>query len=86
MRQPKLPDDVLQYFRSQGARGGKIAGQKMTAAERSARAKIASQAAAIKRSAKANIAKLNRSIQKIDRALARPKKKHATKGKARVRP
>jgi len=27
MRRPRNPDDVLQYFRDYGARGGTIAGQ-----------------------------------------------------------
>jgi hypothetical protein len=52
MRQPKLPDDVLQYFRHQGARGGKLAGKQMTAAERKARALKASKAAAAARTKK----------------------------------
>jgi len=42
----KLPAAALDYFRQQGARGGKIGGAKswatLTAAERSARAKKAS--------------------------------------------
>jgi hypothetical protein len=45
----KLPSAVLQFFREQGARGGRIGGrralQTMTSAERVARAKKASAAA-----------------------------------------
>ena len=44
----KLPPDVMAFFRTQGAKGGKLGGKqswaKMTAAERSARAKKASMA------------------------------------------
>jgi hypothetical protein len=54
MRPPKLPDDVLQYFRNEGARGGAIAGKKMTAAQRKARALKASKAAAAARTKKKN--------------------------------
>ena len=57
----RLPEDVLNYFRKQGARGGKIGGKRvletMTAAERSARARKASQAAAVARMAKAKAKK-----------------------------
>lgn len=53
----KLPAEVLDYFRKQGAKGGKIGGKKsletMTPEERSARAKKASAAAAAVRKAKA---------------------------------
>jgi hypothetical protein len=46
----KLPPDVLEYFRQQGAKGGKIGGKRsletMTPAERIARAKKAGAAAA----------------------------------------
>ena len=45
----RLPQDVLEFFRKQGAKGGKIGGKRsletMTPAERSARAKKASTAA-----------------------------------------
>jgi hypothetical protein len=45
----RLPADVLEFFRQQGARGGRIGGKRametMTPAERSARAKKASAAA-----------------------------------------
>jgi hypothetical protein len=51
----KLPPDVLAFFKQQGARGGKIGGRRsletMTPAQRVARAKKASAAAARKRSA-----------------------------------
>jgi len=50
-----MPPDVLEYLRSMGkkygAEGGKRSLETMTAAERSARAKIASLAAAKKRTA-----------------------------------
>lgn len=53
----EIPDDVLAYFRKEGARGGKIGGKRslvtMTPEERSARAKKASEAAAKARKAKA---------------------------------
>lgn len=52
MRQPLLPNDVLQYFRDQGSRGAKKAAANMTPAERKARATKASQAAAVARSKK----------------------------------
>ena len=49
----KLPEDVLKYFREQGARGGRIGGKRaletMTPAQRVARAKKASVAAAAAR-------------------------------------
>ena len=53
----KLPSDVLQFFKAQGARGGRIGGKRsletMTAAQRTARAKKASTAAAEARKVKA---------------------------------
>jgi hypothetical protein len=53
----KLPAEVLRYFREQGAKGGRIGGkrslQTMTAEQRVARARKASQAAAKARRAKA---------------------------------
>lgn len=52
----RLPDDVLEYFRAQGARGGKIGGKRAAAnatpAERKARATKASKAAAAARTKK----------------------------------
>jgi hypothetical protein len=48
----RLPDDVLDYFRQHGARGGKQAAAGMTAAGRKARATKASKAAALARSKK----------------------------------
>ena len=55
----KLPPEVLEYFRKQGAKGGKIGGkiggkrslETMTPEERTARAKKASDAAAVARKA-----------------------------------
>jgi len=56
MAKKRLPADVLAYFRQQGAKGGKIGGKRsletMTAAQRSARAKKASLAAAVQRAKK----------------------------------
>jgi hypothetical protein len=53
MAKMKLPPGVLEYFRKQGAKGGKIGGKRsletMTAAERTARAKKASDAAVASR-------------------------------------
>jgi hypothetical protein len=53
----RLPADVLEFFRKQGSKGGKIGGKRsletMTPAERSARASKASAAAAAARKAKA---------------------------------
>jgi hypothetical protein len=57
----KLPPEVLEFFRKQGARGGKIGGSaggkkaaaNMTPKERIARARKASSAAAAVRKAKA---------------------------------
>lgn len=52
MKKPALSDDVLTYFREQGARGGTAASQAMTAAQRTARATKAGQASALARSKK----------------------------------
>lgn len=53
---PRLSKDALDYFRAQGARGGKIGGKRaaanMTPAERKARATKASKAAAAARTKK----------------------------------
>jgi len=52
----KLSEDALDYFREQGAKGGKIGGKRaaalLTPAQRKARATKASQAAAAARSKK----------------------------------
>ena len=52
----KLPPDVLEYFRLEGAKGGKIGGKRsletMTPQERSDRAKKASAAAVLARKSK----------------------------------
>ena len=57
----RLPPDVLDYFRKQGAKGGRIGGkmalETMTADERRARAKKAGKASAAARKAKAGRAK-----------------------------
>jgi len=54
----RLPADVLEFFRRQGARGGKIGGKRsletMTPDQRTARARKASKAAAAARSSKKN--------------------------------
>ena len=51
----KMPDEVLEYLRNMGKKygklGGKTSAQNLTAAERSARAKKGSLAAAKKRTA-----------------------------------
>ena len=56
MTRKRLSQDALDYFREQGAKGGKIGGPaaaaKMTAAQRKARATKASLAAAAARSKK----------------------------------
>ena len=56
-----LPPEVLEFFREQGAKGGRIGGKRsletMTAEQRAARAKKASKAAAEARKAKAKKAK-----------------------------
>jgi hypothetical protein len=53
----RLPAEVLEFFRKQGARGGRIGGKRsletMTVEQRTARAKKASKAAAAARRAKA---------------------------------
>jgi hypothetical protein len=53
----RLPPDVLEYFRKQGAKGGKIGGKRsletMTQEERAARAKNAVAAREAKRAARA---------------------------------
>jgi hypothetical protein len=52
----RLSEDALDYFRQQGAKGGKIGGKRaaalLTPAQRKARAVKASKAAAVVRSAK----------------------------------
>lgn len=61
MAKKKLPPEILEFFRKQGAKGGKIGGKRsletMTPAERSARAKKASAAATVARQAKKKHAK-----------------------------
>jgi hypothetical protein len=56
-RRDPLPPEALEYFRKQGARGGKVAAANSTPAERSARAKKASKAAAAARTTKAKAKK-----------------------------
>jgi hypothetical protein len=60
MVKKKIPPDVLEYFRKQGAKGGRIGGKRsletMTSEERTARAKKASDAAVAVRKAKRNLA------------------------------
>lgn len=57
MAKKKLPPEALEFFRKQGAKGGKIGGKRsletMTAEQRSVRAKKASDAATASRTAKA---------------------------------
>lgn len=52
-----VPEEILEFFRKQGAKGGKIGGKRsletMTPEERVARAKKAAAAAAAARTAKA---------------------------------
>jgi len=62
MKKEKLPPEVLEFFRQQGAKGGKLGGSKswenLTPEERSARAKNAVAAREAKRAAaKAAVAK-----------------------------
>ena len=56
MKKKAIPEDVLDYFRQQGAKGGKIGGKRsletMTPEERAARASLAGQASAAARAAK----------------------------------
>jgi hypothetical protein len=56
MAKKTLPPEVLEFFRKQGVRGGKIGGKRsletMTPAERKARAKKASDAAVAARRTK----------------------------------
>ncbi len=56
MKRPPLSADALDYFRQQGAKGGKIGGKRAAAllspAQRTARATKASQAAALARTQK----------------------------------
>jgi hypothetical protein len=64
----RLSEDALDYFRKQGAKGGKLGGASggrraaanMTPAQRKARATKASKAAAAARSAKAKARKAKR--------------------------
>lgn len=66
----KLPEEALNYFRKEGAKGGKIGGKRsletMTPEERSARAKKASEAAAKARSAKAAAKRAKSSQRDVD--------------------
>lgn len=59
MNKKKLPPEVLEYFRQQGAKGGKLGGSKawanLTPEERSARAKKAVAAREAKRAKKKKI-------------------------------
>lgn len=48
----RLPDEVLDYFRKEGARGATLQAAAMTPAQRKARATKASQAAALARTKK----------------------------------
>jgi hypothetical protein len=57
MMKKRLPDDVLDYFRKEGARGGTLYSKSLTAAQRRARATKASHAAAIARTKKAQTTK-----------------------------
>ena len=52
VKKKSLSEDVLAYFRAQGSRGGTIASQGMTAADRKARAAKAGQASAVARTKK----------------------------------
>lgn len=56
MAKKQLPPEVLEFFRKQGAKGGRIGGKRsletMTPGERAARAKKASAAAVAARKAK----------------------------------
>ena len=56
MAKKRLPPEVLEYFRKQGAKGGKIGGKRsletMTPEDRAARAKKASAAAVAARKRK----------------------------------
>jgi hypothetical protein len=58
MAKKKLPPEILEFFRKHGTKGGKLGGKRaaenMTPAERVARAKKASAAAAAVRRAKAS--------------------------------
>jgi hypothetical protein len=54
VRKPPLSEDTRAYLAALGKRGGKRAAQQMTAAERTARATKASQAAAVVRTKKKN--------------------------------
>jgi len=51
-RQKPLPNHVMEYFREQGAKGGKKGAGSMTPAQRKARAVKASKAAAVARTKK----------------------------------
>ncbi len=59
MPKKKLPEEVLEYFRRMGAKGGKIGGKRsletMTAEQRSERAKKASIAGVAARKAKKRV-------------------------------
>jgi hypothetical protein len=61
MAKKRLPPEILEFFRKQGAKGGKIGGRRsletMTPEERSARAVKASAAAVAARQAKKKRAK-----------------------------
>lgn len=57
MKKPRLPEEVLEYFRQQGSRGATMQAAAMTPAQRKARATKASHAAALARTKKAQATK-----------------------------
>jgi len=52
MAKPRLPSEILDYFRTQGAKGGKTSSRRMSKAERQARAAEAGRASGAARRAK----------------------------------
>jgi hypothetical protein len=53
----RLPSEVLDYFRKEGAKGGKTSSQRMTTAARQARAAAAGRASGAARRAKKKAAR-----------------------------
>jgi len=89
-KRPPLPAEVLDYFRAQGAKGGKIGGRRaletMTAAERSARARKAGLAGVAARRAKANKAKATRAAATAPRDPTLKRDLQAIARRAAARP
>jgi len=57
MKRPKLPEDVLEFFRATGAKGGRARAKRLSPEQRTEAAKKAVQAREAKRAAKTRLAR-----------------------------